>query len=157
MGKHFDETDMIINRFGEDPESRWYRSSRLYQANGLWWFDTREGVPFGPFVRKTAAICSLAVYVAQHVHEACAIRTTELPGSQDKISHLVAEVVEVLKQQHDFGETAAINWARSRLFKFRNDGNATAATLGCIRVLEFVIRHPKQTFDFEHLLKCRAG
>jgi hypothetical protein len=99
------------------------------------------------------------VYLAQHIHESASttFRATEKPGSQDQLSHLVAEVLAVLRQHEDFGETAAINWARSRLSQLRSGGNIGPKDLGCIRVLEFVVRHSDQVFDFEHFLRCRAG
>lgn len=150
---------MAVARPGEDPQIRYYRSARIYAANSLWWFDTREGVQFGPFICRIAAICSLAVYVAQHVHEHEKInkQTTDPPGSQDRIAHMVREILEVLRQHQDFGETAATNWTKCRLEELRGSGILTSATVGRIRVLEFSLRHPEQTFDFEYFLKCRAG
>lgn len=150
---------MAVARLGEDPQVEFYRSARIYAANGLWWFDTREGVQFGPFICKIAAACSLAVYVAQHVHEYEKFKkqTTEPPGAQDKIAHMVEEILGVLRQHHDFGETAATTWTKWRLEDVRGSGMLTSETVARIRVLEFSLRHPEQTFHFEYFLKCRAG
>lgn len=146
-------------RLGDAIETRFSRSARIYAANALWWFDTREGVQFGPFLSKGSAICALAIYVAQHVHEAGALqRQPETPaGHQDNISHLIEEVLEVLGQYRDYGEAAAGNWANSRLIELRKTDTPTAETIGRIRVLKFTLRHPQQTFDFEYFLKCRVG
>jgi len=150
---------MADAREGEDPTPNHYRGARIYAANSLWWFDTREGIQFGPFICRLAATCSLAVYLAQHVHE-CKQPTgkgTDPPGTQDRISHMVEEIVEVLMQHRDFGETAAIHWAKWRLEDLRANAHVTAEILGRIRVLEFSLRHPEQTFDFDYFLQCRAG
>lgn len=146
-------------RQGEAPNGHHYRSARIYTANSLWWFDTRESVQFGPFICKISAICALAVYVAQHVHEngGGSPYGAEYPGTQDGIAHMVEEVLAVLRQHADFGELAAVNWARSRLEALRVDSSLTAETIGRIRVLEFALRHPEQTFNFEYFLQCRAG
>lgn len=150
---------MAVVRKGEDQESKYYRGARIYAANSVWWFDTREGVQFGPFICKLTATCSLAVYIAQHVHESEELKkgATELPGSQDEIAHMVEEIVEVLRQHRDFGETAAANWAQCRLEELRGSGLPASETVERIRVLEFSLRHAEQTFDFEYFLKCRAG
>jgi hypothetical protein len=151
---------MALTREGEDPNSKYYRGARVYTANSVWWFGTREGVKFGPYIRKLGATCSLAVYIAQHVHESAApnkAETIDRPGAQDKVANMVEEIVEVLRQHRDFGETAAINWAQWRLEDLRYSGRINAETLGRIRVLEFSLRHPQQTFDFEYFLKCRVG
>ena len=150
---------MATHRQGEDQAPQFYRSTRIYAANSLWWFDTREGVQFGPFICEIAAICSLAVYVAQHVHEAAVPvkKINEPPGSQDQISHIIEEVLDLLTQHRDFGEVAAKNWAEWRLEDLRSAGILTSDVVGRIRILEFSLRHPEQTFNFEYFLKCRAG
>jgi hypothetical protein len=150
---------MIAARAGEDQKSKHYRGARIYSANRHWWFETREGVQFGPFICGLAAACSLAVFIAQYAHEFGVLdkELTERPGSQDKIAHMVEEIVAVLKQHRDFSEAAATTWAKWRLEDLRNKGATTAETLGRIRVLEFSPRHPEQTSDFEYFLKCRAG
>lgn len=152
---------MTTARLGKAQEPKLYRSARIYTANSLWWFDTREGVQFGPFICRMAATCALAVYVAQHVHETAGRsvkrQTPEPPGAQDRIGHMIEEILEVLRQRRDFGEVSATNWAKSRLEELRRTSRLTAETVGRIRVLEFSLRHPKQTFNFEYFLKCRAG
>ena len=153
------EDNMALARLGESPKAKIYRSARIYAANSVWWFDTREGVQFGPFICRIAAICALAVYVAQHLHENQNSRSQESdpPGAQDGIAHMVEEVLDVLRQHRDYGAKAATNWAKSRLEELRESRTPTSDTVGRIRVLEFSLRHPEQTFNFEHFLECRAG
>jgi hypothetical protein len=150
---------MVVSRSGESPDSSFFRSNRIYAADSLWWFDTREGVQFGPFLCRNTAMCALAVFVAQHVHEGknTRKRTSGVPGSQDRIAHMIEEILEVLRQNRDFGEMASTNWVRSRLEELRRTRSLTAETAGRIQVLEFSLQHPEQTFDFEYFLKCRAG
>ncbi|MCB1724605.1 MAG: hypothetical protein KDJ39_13025 [Gammaproteobacteria bacterium] len=150
---------MATVRLGEISDTQYYRSARVYVSNSLWWFDTREGVQFGPFICKISAVCALAVYVAQHVHEngSAAGVESQPPGAQDHIAHMIEEVLEVLGQNRDFGQVAATNWAKSRLEALRESAAATADTVGRIRVLEFTLRHPDQTFSFDYFLRCRAG
>jgi len=157
--QHPNEDNMAAARLGETPTLQFYRGARIYTANSLWWFGTREGVQFGPFICKIAAICALAVYVAQHAHEIGYTRgrALEPPGSQDGIAHMVEEILEVLRQNRDFGAMAAANWAESRLEELRNCRSLTSETVKRIRVLEFSLRHPEQTFNFEYFLQCRAG
>lgn len=149
---------MATTRTGDTADAKFFRSSRIYTANCLWWFDTREGVQFGPFICKIGATCALAVYVAQHAHETSPDDGKgPRPGSQDGISHMVEEILEVLRQNRDFGRLAATNWAESRLEELRRSKRLTAEVLGRIRVLEFSLRHPEQAFDFDYFLRCRAG
>lgn len=150
---------MAASRPDDDPESQYFRGTRAYAANGIWWFDTREGIQFGPFICKTSATCALAVYLAQHVHESGSliVATSGPPGAQDGVTHMVEEILDVLTQHRDFGIKAATNWAASRLEELRDDGRLTVDTVGRIRVLEFSLQHPEQTFDFEYFLKSRAG
>ncbi|MCB1926216.1 MAG: hypothetical protein KDJ27_21215 [Gammaproteobacteria bacterium] len=154
----YKEVSMTTSRFGEAPEAQFYRSARVYVSNSVWWFDTREGVQFGPFICKIAASCALAVYVAQHVHENATTRmlSTQIAGSQDRIAHMIEEVVEVIRQHQDFGQLAATNWAKWRLEELRRKATATSETVGRIRVLEFTLRHPEQTFSFDQFLRFRA-
>jgi len=70
---------------------------------------------------------------------------------------MVEEILEVLRQNRDFGVMAAANWAESRLEELRNCRSLTSETVKRIRVLEFSLRHPDQTFNFEYFLKCHAG
>ena len=150
---------MVISRFGVSPDSSFFRSNRIYAADSQWWFDTREGVQFGPFLCRNTALCALAVFVAQHVHEGKITkkRASELPGSQDRVAHMIEEILEVLRQNRDFGEKASTNWIRSRLEELRGSSRLTAETVGRIQVLEFSLQYLEQTFDFDYFLKCRAG
>ncbi|MDJ0740338.1 MAG: DUF6316 family protein [Gammaproteobacteria bacterium] len=150
---------MATARLGDSTDASFYRSTRVYAANSLWWFDTREGVQFGPFICRIAAICALAVYVAQIAHEDKNLHAAagEPPGTQDGIAHMVEEILDVLAQRHEFGVTAASNWACARLEVLRAGNRLTSENVGRIRALEFALRHPEQTFDFEHFLRWRAG
>ena len=43
-------------------ERTWFRSRRLYQERGYWYFNTREGTIEGPFPDKSAAGTKLECY-----------------------------------------------------------------------------------------------
>lgn len=148
---------MVMGRQGEAAGEPLLRGDRLFVANGRWFFDSREGVQFGPFPSKTDAFCALAVYVAQHVEEAAPMPAagSEAPGGQDGIAHLVEEVVAVLGRYRDYGPLAAANWSRSRIEALRAE-DRTPDSFARIRVLEFTLTHPEQTFDFERFLDNRA-
>ena len=56
---------MAIRRKTDVPQSRaWYRSERLVQEGGQWYFHTREGTLEGPFDCQIKAADQLAIYVS---------------------------------------------------------------------------------------------
>ena len=133
-----------------------YRSKRLYRANGKWFFDTREGTQFGPFLSQEEAIKVLAFFVAQNVHESGNVGGIgeEAPGSQDGIEHMVREVLEVLVCHQDYGPLAARTWIHSRLEDLEPDGDATVAE--CRAVLQYAMEHAERLFDFGVFLESSA-
>ncbi len=46
MDNSLDATTSV--RSGEKPRT-WYRSERIFNVDGSWYFHTREGIDFGPF------------------------------------------------------------------------------------------------------------
>lgn len=51
-------------REGDNIEN-WLRSSRFYSLKGGWYFSTREGVDFGPFPSRDAALKEFEDFVAR--------------------------------------------------------------------------------------------
>jgi hypothetical protein len=45
-----------MRRRGEPPGGRFYRSDRFVQANGAWYFATRELIDVGPFKTRPDAV-----------------------------------------------------------------------------------------------------
>jgi len=50
-----DYTD-LMRRKGEPPGGRYFRSDRFVQANGAWYFSTREQIDVGPFKTRADAV-----------------------------------------------------------------------------------------------------
>lgn len=150
---------MNCTRRDESAESAVFRVRRVYVTNDGWYFDSREGIQFGPFHCQASAVSALAVYVAQHVDECpdCRANGYEPAGQQDGIAHMVDEVLDVLRRHREFGPLAASTWARSRIEQLKTNTARTPVTIGAIRVLEFVLNHPEETFRFETFLQNRAG
>ena len=150
---------MNCTREHDSSEAAVFRIRRVYVTNDGWFFDSREGVQFGPFHCNASATCALSVYLAQHVHECpgCPADPDEPPGRQAGIDHMVREVLDVLDRYREFGPSAAGTWAKSRIEDLKHNAARTAATISAIRVLEFTLNHPEETFHFEKFLQHRAG
>lgn len=146
-------------RAGEDLQGKHIRRTRFQLAAGAWWFDTREGVQFGPFTRRIDAASALAVFIAKNSDRSAQFVTqaSERPGSQDEVANMVEEIVDVLRQHGDFGEVAAKTWARSRVEELLAGDSQSPNEIQRIQVLLYFLRYPKQIIDFECLLKSRSG
>ena len=149
---------MPTNRYDDsDPVAR-MRSQRVYRQQDGWYFDSREGPQFGPFAHQREAENALAVFVAQHAHERPNDGSANVmsPGSQDGIDHMVREVSDVLRCHRDYGVRAAQTWAASRLDELERAGGDDFVSVECRRILQYVIAHSDQVFDFDAFLAGRA-
>jgi len=66
---------------------------------------------------------------------------------------MVEEIADVLRQNSDFGETAAKNWAKSRIDELLNSGRRTSDKVERVQALLFVLRQTKQTFDLGYFIQ----
>ena len=58
---------MRQNRSVEENDKTYFRSKRIFSSNGYWYFDTREGKQFGPYINRSDAEIELAIFFAQIV------------------------------------------------------------------------------------------
>ena len=149
--------EMSLNRFGERGDPR-YRSKRLYRTNGRWYFDTREGMQFGPFSTPKEARKVLAFFVAQNAQESPAteLDVTDPLGAQDGIGHMVQEALDVLRCQRNYGSRAALTWAESRLEDLGLKSEKDSNTLECMDMLRYAMSLAEHSFDFVVFLENHA-
>ena len=108
---------MFAKRYGEE-NSPPFRSQRLFSENGQWFFDTREGQHMGPYRDLKEVKKALSLFLAQRLLLARNKRGWNepyLPGSQDGVEDMVAEVYDYLIEYTSRGQTAAAIWANQRL------------------------------------------
>ena len=105
------------NRQGEH-NNAFYRSRRLCKVNGQWYFETREGMQFGPYERESEAKCALAIFIAAKLSaqngywlDVNGVRY----GAQDGVEYMVEELLTFINDCRENGETIAITRARYRL------------------------------------------
>lgn len=51
-------------RNGEEKQA-WFRSNRFYKLQDKWYFTTREGIDFGPFLTREEAQQELAGFIEE--------------------------------------------------------------------------------------------
>jgi hypothetical protein len=149
---------MAANRCGEQGDPP-FRSKRLYFSQGSWYFDTREGLQFGPFTSQRDARTSLAMFMAVTIREACANGSTadiDRPGRDERIEHMVEELLRFLDCREDLGPLAARAWAKTRIDQIARHCADNPDELECIGALEYAIARPSQFFDIGRMLKKRA-
>ena len=81
MPHNNDTTNTNIGRRGEI-EKFWYRSSRFFNANGEWYFDTRESTNVGPFPSESAAAQALTWYL-QEINSATSSKRVALSRAKN--------------------------------------------------------------------------
>ena len=54
---------MTDKRKDDSEERTWFRTKRLFQEQGLWYFHTREGTLEGPFASKEQAESRVEFYI----------------------------------------------------------------------------------------------
>ena len=114
---------MLFHRL--DDEQRYpFRSQRLCNENGEWYFNTREGKLLGPYREPSEAKQALAVFLAQAVHALPSQRRRpigEIVGKQDGVQYLVEELMGFFQSRDEAGEIAALAWAANRIAELRKD------------------------------------
>ena len=150
---------MSSRRSGERGQPPPFRSKRVCQANGQWYFDTREGAQFGPFQSEDEANKALAFFVALNVYDSQVNRSgnkSDESGAQDGISHMVQEVLGFLRFREENGQLAALAWAKSRVKELAKISRIDPAAVDCIGVLKFAMSQAERPFDFGLFLENRA-
>lgn len=76
---------MIINMTGgfRDNGPRWFRSDRMREEDGKWYFRTREGTVEGPYDDKAKAADQLDSYIKLKISEQA---SSEVPPRSDQPS-----------------------------------------------------------------------
>ena len=149
---------MAVNRCGErgDPP---FRSKRLYFSQGSWYFDTREGIQCGPFENQRDARTSLAMFMAVNIHVSRVNGSRESfdrPGRDERIEHMVDELLRFLECRDELGPLAARSWAKHRIEQIARHCAGNPDELECIGALEYAIGRPEQFFDIGRTGKRRA-
>lgn len=114
---------MQFQRLGEE-QSYPFRSQRLSNENGEWFFNTREGTLAGPYRNPVEAKQALAVFLAQAVHALPSHQRrpiSEIVGVQDSVQYLVEELTGFFRSRDEVGEIAALAWANNRIGELRKD------------------------------------
>ena len=129
----------------EDSEQRnFFRSKRLYNINGEWFFDTREGTQYGPFLDRNKAEKELAIFLAQKINEqkdAAAARRNAHHGNQDGIAHMVEELSRYFNYLKEHGKTSTLIWAQSRLQDLMDDHREPEISSLRHEALKYAIDH----------------
>jgi hypothetical protein len=129
------------NRSGEEGEIP-FRSERICQENGQWFFHTREGALVGPFKDMAETRKAMAVYVAEMMHES---RTEKIPlsdpaiGNSEDFNHMVEELLEFFRSRSKSGETGALAWARMRIQQLERNREGSSGQRERIDVLEYAM------------------
>ena len=129
------------NRSGEQGNFP-FRSERICQENGQWYFHTREGSLIGPFKDVAETKKALAVFVAEMIQRS---RTEKGKSSDPAIDcgegfqHMVEELLEFFRSRSESGETAALAWARNRIDKLKGDRDGSSSQKERIDVLLYAM------------------
>ena len=132
---------MIAKRIGEDHNPP-FRTRRLFAENGQWYFDTREGTQVGPYRDINEVKKALAVFLAQRLLIAQSSGTLDessIPGSQDGIEHMVAELMDYFIEYKLRGQTAAIVWANQRIRELLRNSENLVGRSARIETLRFAL------------------
>lgn len=132
---------MLARRFGEEVNPP-FRTQRLFTENGQWYFDTREGTQVGPYRDVSEVKMALAVFVAQRLIIAQSGRNMDeslIPGVQDGIEHMVAELYGYFLEYKQNGQTAAMLWANQRLRELMRDREGLPGHSARMEVLRYAL------------------
>ena len=115
---------MRQNRSVEENDKTYFRSKRIYSTNGYWYFDTREGKQFGPYINRSDVEIELAIFFAQTVRdlepeESKSMNTSY--GNQDGIEQMVEELFDYFNHRKKHGSTSTLAWASIRLRELEDD------------------------------------
>ena len=133
---------MRQNRSVEENDKTYFRSKRIYSANGYWYFDTREGKQFGPYINRSDAEIELAIFFAQIVRnlepeESKSMNTSY--GNQDGIEQMVEELFGYFNYRKKHGFTSAIAWANIRLRELEDDCTDSVYNNTRLEALKYVM------------------
>ena len=133
---------MRQNRSVEENDKTYFRSKRIYSANGNWYFDSREGKQFGPYINRSDAEIELAIFFAQIVRnlepeESKSMNTSY--GNQDGIEQMVEELFGYFNYRKKHGSTSAIAWANIRLRELEDDCTDSVYNNTRLEALKYVM------------------
>lgn len=131
------------NRDGEQGHFP-FRSERLCQENGRWYFNTREGSLEGPFRTQAEARRALAVFVAAKMHASLNQQTESSDhtvDTGDDFQHMVEELLGFLRLRSESGVAASLAWAHTRIAELKADREGTSCQRERIDILMYVMDH----------------
>jgi len=147
---------MASNRYGEKGRPPPFRSKRLSVAEGRWYFDTREGVQFGPYEDETEARKALALFIAVNASSLLADGSHidgERPGTEERIDHMVEEIVRLLACRDELGPLGSLSWAKQRADQIQRHSKGDPRQLECIAALEYANQNLDQFLGDEPTLE----
>lgn len=127
-----------VGEFGDTP----YRSERICQENGQWYFHTREGALVGPFKDMAETRKALAVFLAEMMHES---RTEKISlsdpaiGNEEEFQHMVEELLGYFRSRNKTGETAALAWAQMRIEQLEDNREGSSGQRERIDALQYAM------------------
>jgi len=133
---------MRQNRSVEENNKIFFRSKRIYSANGYWYFDTREGKQFGPYINRSDAVIELAIFFAQIVRnlepeESKSMDT--LYGNEEGIEQMVEELFDYFNYRKKHGSSSAIAWASIRLRELEDDSTVSVYNSSRVEALKYAM------------------
>ena len=150
---------MASNRYGERGRPPPFRNRRFSVAGGKWYFDTREGIQFGPYEDETEARKALAVFIAVNAISAKADDARadkKLPGTEEGIDHMVVEILRFLDGRVELGPLGSLSWARQRADQIRQHAQGERRQLECAAALEYAVKNLNQFLSEEPTLEYLA-
>lgn len=129
------------NRIGEQGNFP-FRSERICQENGQWYFHTLEGKLVGPLRDMAETRKALAVFVAEMMQGSLTEKVNSSESLIDKVEgfqHMLEELLEFFRSRNESGEAAALAWARNRISKLKGDRDGSASQKEQIDVLLYAM------------------
>jgi hypothetical protein len=129
------------NRSGEHGNVP-FRSERICQENGQWYFHTREGALVGPFKDMAETRKALAAFIAEMMHESCAEKISSSDpaiGNGEEFQHMVEELFEYFRSRNKSGETGALAWARLRIEQLEDNRGGSSGQRERIEALQYAM------------------
>lgn len=134
------------NRSGEQGNFP-FRSERICQENGQWYFHTREGKLVGPFRDIAETKKALAVFVAKMMQGSLVekVKSSESPIDKGEgLQHMLEELLEFFRSRNESGEAAALAWARNRIAILKGDRDGSASQKERIDVLLYAMNQDQR-------------
>jgi len=133
---------MITAKRSGDVDHPPFRSQRLISENGQWYFDTREGTQVGPYPDIREVKKALAASIARWLlasHDPDAGHEAYLPGSQDGIEDMVAEIHHYFLEYQSKGQTAATLWANQRRRELLQSRDSRSMRTSRLEAIEYAL------------------